>query len=240
MQVSVTTPTDTAVGAALVAAAAAAPSSPVAVKTAAVVAVKSATPPKKAAPAPKPAASAKPAPPAKTAASVGTKSTTEVVASTTEELNPGVAIQNALANPPVAETPPVVVGTSDADTNDGGIELPSNIDLEEVDTNPQGVGVLVKIFGTGCLECSCLVADPELAAIPSSKLPSCHFSKGQDLCPARAVRIQPVGERVLFVRKWKRAQEAGDSNRILRFTTELTAMDASLRNEIMKEIGLIA
>jgi len=218
MQVEVKTPS-TAVGAALVAAAAAAPASPVAVKTAA-VAVKSAPPPKKvAAPVAKPAV-VKPA----------VKAAEPVQA---EELNPGAAIQAIVTESPVAEPVQEVV-------EDDGLELPSNIDLEESDNNPEGVGVVIKIFGTGCLECSCLVSDPELSAIPNNKLPSCHFSKGQDLCPARAVRIQPVGERVLFVRKWRRAQEAKDSNRVLRFTNELAGMETSLRDEIMREIGLIS
>lgn len=218
-----------------------------AVKTAAAkpvtTAVKSAVPAKKVAVAAKPTTTVRPVS-APVAQPVSLETLAEETAEIEPELDPGSAIQNIVTDTPtkpVAETVATAPApTQEAEADDSGAtELPSNVTWEEVDTNPQRVGFNIRIFGTGCLECSCLVEDPELPKIPENKLPSCHFSKGQDLCPARAVRIQPVGEFVLFVRKWNKAKDAGDSNRILRYTKELGEMETDQRDKIMREIGLL-
>lgn len=204
-------------------------------------AVKSAVPAKKVAASVKPTTTVRPVAPPSAAPEVEDP-----------ELDPGSAIQNivtstaavAAAPAPVVVAQPMEVAETPQpeaeDETSDSVELPSNVEMNEVDTNPEGVGFTIRIFGTGCLECSCLVNDPELEQIPENKLPSCHFTKGQDLCPARAVYIQPVGTRVLFVRKWLKAKAAGDANRILRFTKELSEMETGIREEIMREVGLLA
>lgn len=162
------------------------------------------------------------------------------------EIDAGAAIASLVSNPSGISNQPAnaasepeesVTLTVDPSNQDSRF-LPSNIQFEEADTNPEGVGVVVKIFGTGCLECACLVEDPSLGS--PDTLPACHFSKGQDLCPARAVRIKPVGEQVLFVRKWNKAKESKDSNRLLRLAADLNKLkDIKMRDEIMQEIGIL-
>ena len=64
---------------------------------------------------------------------------------------------------------------------------------EESSIHLGGVVGVINFFGTGCLDCKHLVEGAEM------DYRNCHFSKGNQNCPARSLRVQFIGERV----KWE-------------------------------------
>jgi hypothetical protein len=177
-------------------------------------------------PAAKPAAKTPAAKPAPTKAAV-------VEPSTPTPLDPGSVIAAAaLGSPDTSNVAP----TKDEEVVSASVDLPINIDYEETDRNPHKVLFVLKAYSPACMECSHLQVDPDL---PDSGPQKCHFSNGNEHCPARACRVEFVGEKVLFVSRFKKAKASNDSNRILRMMAELSKKSVAVRDEIMKELGLL-
>jgi hypothetical protein len=160
---------------------------------------------------------------------------TKAPAAKAPAIDPGEVIANASlgANVAPANVAPAVTEVSET----ASVELPINLDMEETDRNPEKVLFVLKAFSSGCMECSHLQVDPTLEDSGPMK---CHFTNGNEHCPARACRIEFVGEKVVFISKFKHAREANDSNRILRLMADLTKKNPKVRDEIMKELGLLS
>ena len=151
----------------------------------------------------------------------------------TAPLDPGTVIAAAALGSP----DPTSVKTAEVEeVVSASVDLPVNIDYEETDRNPHKVLFVLKAYSPACMECSHLQVDPDL---PDSGPQKCHFSNGNEHCPARACRVEFVGEKVLFVSRFKKAKTANDSNRILRMMAELSKKSPAVRDEIMKELGLL-
>lgn len=60
------------------------------------------------------------------------------------------------------------------------------------------------IYSSKCLKCSHLVDGGKKAYV------TCHYSKGNEECPAQEVRIVPVGQAVRFAKAVKKARSKRD------------------------------
>lgn len=154
-------------------------------------------------------------------------------------------VANLIANPvtPVTAEPAVKADPAKVDlveveeTTAQGSLSDTFFDLVPSTTSPSESTLVLKMYGPGCLECAEIVED---APSSGSKLPACHFSKGNAHCPASSARIEFVGERVVTLRKIRKAQETKDSNRLLRLMGELESRPLAFKNAVLVELGLLS
>lgn len=131
------------------------------------------------------------------------------------------------------------VGTSaaaqdDVDPEVTNITLPPNFAfVENVPNSFNGNVFEVQLYGEGCTECKHLV--PSAAEGQTN----CHFSNGNPYCPAAYSRLTFVGERMQFVSRLRRAQTAGDSNRVLRLLAQLEDQPLETKEFVLREVGLL-
>lgn len=116
-----------------------------------------------------------------------------------------------------------------------GVAIPPTMDvLENVPNTINGTAIEVRLYGEGCLECSHLIPSAEEAQN------KCHFSNGNQFCPAGFHRIVFVGTRMRYVQRINKYRASGESNRMLKVLNELEAEDLETKNFVLKEVGLLA
>lgn len=153
-----------------------------------------------------------------------------------KEIDVGQAVAQAAVGArvkvaPITNLPPQVTlhatpTASDGQEGEEEKDLPSTVKLE--------------VFGSGCLECSHLVDDPEL--VVSSEVPPCHFKLGGSHCPARFVRITMIPEWRLFADRLKKASDAaraGNPKRYTKLMGELASRPEDFQSQVLTAIGLL-
>jgi hypothetical protein len=103
-----------------------------------------------------------------------------------------------------------------------------------------GNSVTIKLYAEGCLDCGHLVPseiDPDSGLAP---YPKCHFHSGNVYCPAGALRIEFVGERLRLISKFRKASAAKDANRIHALMEEIHKMDPVSRDSVLSELGIFS
>lgn len=121
--------------------------------------------------------------------------------------------------------------------------------FQEVDENPMllvetgsalhkdGTCFHVQLFGSGCLDCTHLVADAEVT------YKKCHFSQGNMHCPAAYFKIEYIGDRVIWEKKVSRIEAMPSgvdrTNRKLELIDAAREIDdADLRHRVLSLLGL--
>lgn len=117
------------------------------------------------------------------------------------------------------------------DTEQVNVEIPTCMD---VSPDENGGNWTVNLYADGCLNCSSLVQD----AADDYTNAKCHFSQGNQYCPAFQMRIAFVGRKVLAIKRIKEAQHKGDSQALLRQLTKLAELSETDRRAILEECGL--
>lgn len=113
--------------------------------------------------------------------------------------------------------------------------LPPTIDvLENVPDTFNGTAFEIRLYGEGCTECGHLVPSCE------EKQTTCHFSAGNQFCPAAFTRIVFVGHRQHLLAKLRKAQQAKDVNRILKQLASLENEPLETRQYVLREAGLLS
>jgi hypothetical protein len=172
--------------------------------------------------------------PAKKAATVVKKAAAPAKApAATKELDPGKVIAAAASG-----RAPVVVSQTERLQK----SLPPHIIQGELPDSTEGEGpakVTLEVWGSGCLACRALVEnDPDLE--PMEELPKCHFSRGQQGCPAKNVQISIVGPRRRMVQQMKDAREEKDALRFTRLASKLAAEPLEFQEAVLRELGLLS
>lgn len=91
-----------------------------------------------------------------------------------------------------------------------GVDITSLSELEDEESD-----AIVEIFKKKCLECAALVPWKE------KTYKSCHFSSGNDHCPAKSIRIQTRIPLEDIVPRFLAAEEQNDTDRLERLYAKL-------------------
>lgn len=124
----------------------------------------------------------------------------------TQQVQPTVA---QVASPAPDETD-TFNPTGDTDDSDEALNLLESDDDDDSDDNG-----IVEIYSADCLTCKALVPFAEKAR------KKCHFSRGNEHCPAQSLQIQirlPIDE---IVARFLRAEAMGDNQRLARLYAKL-------------------
>lgn len=170
--------------------------------------------------------------PAKKAATVVKKAAAPAKApAAPKELDPGKVIAAAASG-----RAPVVVSQTERLQK----SLPPHLVLGELPDEGEGPAkVTLEVWGSGCLACRALVEnDPDLE--PMEELPKCHFSRGQQGCPAKHVQISIVGPRRRMVQQMKDAREENDALRFTRLASKLATEPLEFQEAVLRELGLLS
>jgi hypothetical protein len=113
-----------------------------------------------------------------------------------------------------------------ADSDDTDSLLTTSPDDEEEDDQDDDDQGVVEIYNQKCLGCGHLVAFAE------KKYKSCHFTAGNEHCPASSLQIVvriPVEK---IVRSFLTAERMGDSSRLARLYAKLAAKPEWYQNRV--------
>lgn len=114
------------------------------------------------------------------------------------------------------------------------LTLPPTIEyIENVPDTFNGTAFEVRLYGEGCTECGHLVPSYE------EKQTECHFSAGNQFCPAAFTRIVFVGHRQRLVARLQKAQKSGDSNRLIKHLSALESETLEIKQYVLREVGLL-
>ena len=114
------------------------------------------------------------------------------------------------------------------------LSLPPTIEfVEDVKDTFSGHAFEVKLYGEGCLDCGHLVPSCE------AKQSVCHFSNGNQFCPAASVRVVFVGQRMRFINRLKKAQAAKDANRVMKVLQDLEKESIEDKTFVLEQVGLL-
>lgn len=114
-------------------------------------------------------------------------------------------------------------GTTEAS---GDSDLDGLADLEEVAGEEEQSMVVIDVFKKKCTDCTHLVP------WGTKTHKRCHFSNGNDLCPAQSVRIRryiPVDQ---IVSRFMAAESQGDTDRLLTLYANLKTKAPDVQEEI--------
>lgn len=112
--------------------------------------------------------------------------------------------------------------------------LPENFDTFE--TKEHGTGLELQAFGEGCLECGHLIPKYE------TTYDACHWTKGNNLCPAMTARIVFVGLKKSYIRRIQKAQSDLNFRRVMKLLKEVENHDElsdSEKAEVYSATGVI-
>ena len=134
----------------------------------------------------------------------------------------------------VAAPPAGQEQSESADTEAVTLSLPPTIEfVEDVKETFSGHAFEVKMYGEGCLECGHLIPSCE------EKQSVCHFSNGNQFCPAASVRVVFVGQRMRFINRLKKAQAAKDANRVMKVLQDLEKESIEDKTYVLEQVGLL-
>jgi hypothetical protein len=122
----------------------------------------------------------------------------------------------------------------EVDTEAVTLSLPPTIEfMENVKDTFAGHAFEVKLYGEGCLECGHLVPSCE------EKQTKCHFSNGNQFCPAASIRVAFVGQRMRYINRLKKAQAAKDANRVMKVLQDLENESIEDKTYVLEQVGLL-
>ena len=124
-----------------------------------------------------------------------------------------------------------------ADELQGGAEesrsftLPSIVDIDSQDK------MVVHLFAEGCLCCGHLIPDGNEEDYP--KQSRCHFTAGNDHCPAKSISMVATGHLRQAAAKIAAARADGDSAKLINLIGKLDKLNETERTFVMNQSGLI-
>jgi hypothetical protein len=114
----------------------------------------------------------------------------------------------------------------DADEADADQDLEGLVDLEEAVGEEEQSMVVIDVFKKKCTDCTHLVP------WGTKTHKRCHFSNGNDLCPAQSVRVRryiPVDQ---IVSRFLAAEAQGDTDRLVTLYENLKSKATDVQEEI--------
>lgn len=81
----------------------------------------------------------------------------------------------------------------------------------------------LSVYSKDCFECAYLRSDA------SKCYSACHFSNGNDFCPARGLRIVPVGEAYRLAKQVHAARDARDAQEEAKLLRKAASLDEYAR-----------
>ncbi len=109
--------------------------------------------------------------------------------------------------------------------------LPSIVDIDVQDK------MVIHLFAEGCLSCGHLIPDGNEEDYP--KQSRCHFTAGNDHCPAKFISMVATGHLRQAAAKIAKARADGDSAKLISLIGKLDKLTETERNFVMNHSGLI-
>lgn len=111
------------------------------------------------------------------------------------------------------------------------VEIPTCIDVQPDD---QGGQWTINLYADGCLDCSSLMQ----GGIEDYSNAPCHFSQGNQHCPAASIKMVFVGPRVVAIKRIRAAQAKNDTQAVLRQLMKLSELSEEDRAYVMRAVGI--